>query len=458
MRIPLAIRSSQSDNSSAFSNTRLVNWFPEVLGNDAAAPYALISAPGADVFKATGGDQVSGMLFERDRLYVCNGKRLRGYGIDGTKYVDNGSDVNFSQRVSMASSGIEIVVVGDSAGDGLGWSWNVNTLTWTQLADMPSAKHVAFLDGYFIVANSNSGQFNISGLYDATSWDALDFATAEADADILQTVIANNRELWLIGKRTTEVWTNTGATFPFERSVVIQRGCMAEWSAATLGEIVFWLGDDGIVYLANGYQPQRISTHPVEASIANMTTRTDAYAWTYTQHGHKFYVLTFPSENRTWVFDLITGEWHERESYGEDHYLPSCAVTGWEGRTFAGSYKDGKVFELKESEYTWNGNIIQHEAIFPEVRNELENLQMNKLQIEFEHGVGNVDSAAPVAVLSWSDDGGKTWSNQHSREVGAVGEYGVRAIWRRLGRFKKRQFKLECTDPVKWVVLNAYAK
>ena len=33
--------------------------------------------------------------------------------------------------------------------------------------------------------------------------------------------------------------------------------------------------------------------------------------------------------------------------------------------------------------------------------------------------------------------------------MGAVGQYKTRAVWRKLGQFRQRQFKIVMTDPVR---------
>jgi hypothetical protein len=80
----------------------------------------------------------------------------------------------------------------------------------------------------------------------------------------------------------------------------------------------------GIVYRANGYTAQRISTHAVEWQIQQYGNLSDAIAYTYQQDGHSFYVLIFPSANTTWVFDVATSLWHERAAFinGNVHTSP----------------------------------------------------------------------------------------------------------------------------------------
>jgi hypothetical protein len=64
----------------------------------------------------------------------------------------------------------------------------------------------------------------------------------------------------------------------------------------------------------------------------------------------------------------------------------------------------------------------------------------------------------PQAMLRWSDDGGHTWSNEHWKSMGAIGQYGYRTIWRRLGMTQKlrdRVYEVSGTDPVKIAIMGA---
>jgi hypothetical protein len=69
-----------------------------------------------------------------------------------------------------------------------------------------------------------------------------------------------------------------------------------------------------------------------------------------------------------------------------------------------------------------------------------------------------VQGVNPQAMLRWSDDGGHTWSNEHWRSMGAIGQYGYRTIWRRLGMTEKlrdRVYEVSGTDPVKIAIMGA---
>ena len=65
------------------------------------------------------------------------------------------------------------------------------------------------------------------------------------------------------------------------------------------------------MYRTNGYNPQRVSTHAIEAIIGNNVV--GLWALTHPYRGHWFYCLT-TADNRTLVYDVATAVWHERST------------------------------------------------------------------------------------------------------------------------------------------------
>jgi hypothetical protein len=69
-----------------------------------------------------------------------------------------------------------------------------------------------------------------------------------------------------------------------------------------------------------------------------------------------------------------------------------------------------------------------------------------------------IQGSDPEAMLRWSDDGGHTWSNEHWSKMGAIGQYGRRVFWRRLGmtmKLRDRVYEVSGTDPVKIAIVGA---
>jgi len=317
------------------------------------------------------------------------------------------------------------------------------------------ADSLDYMDGYTIWNRTGTKQFFLSGLYDTTAIDALDFASAESTPATLLRVLVAQRELWLFKAQGIEIWTDTGASpFPFARipGAVIERGCAAGLTCAKTDLSVFWLGDDLIVYRATGYQPTRISTHGMEDEIRAFSTVTDAFAFTYTQGGHAFYVLTFPTAGRTYCFDAATNGWHDRQSGTSQ--VPAvwkvANVTAAFGKLYAG-FTLGRLCELDMDTFDEAGEPIRRVVRTAPFYADGKRAIMNVVELECELGVGTISGQGgdPQVMLRWSDDGGATWSNERSASMGERGVRGRRVLFRRLGAFRQRMLEFSISDPVK---------
>lgn len=459
MQIPFGTR-SYVNQSLPISAQRLVNWYAEIQPPDAGTQVALLPCPGLVSFATCGTGPIRGMVYMGSLVYVVSGSELYSLSSAGTATLLG--SLTPSARVSIADNGTQVFIACGSKG----YIYSVaGGLVEITDADFPGADVVDFQDGYFIFNNPGTNQVFSTALYDGTSIDALDFASAEAHPDNLISLISDHRELWLFGAQSTEVWYNAGASaFPFERTTTIEKGCIAKYSITKLDNSVFWLGTDPeagghMVYRANGYEPVRISDHAIEAAISRYTTISDAFAWAYVRDGHAFYVLTFPTEKTCWVFDVASQRWHERESYDEDRYRVNAFVAAF-NKHLVGDYETGAIYYLDNDVYTDAGNAIVRTTTSPPIRNQDKYSAMSYLEAEFDHGVGltSGQGSDPMAGLDWSDDGGRTWSNRLWMPIGKKGEYTRQTIWRRLGTWRgSRVFRITVSDPVKPVLLNVWA-
>jgi len=376
-----------------------------------------------------------------------------------------------SDTVSMASNGTEIILVDGSAGYLI--NTTANTVTQITDPDFPNGvRRATYQDGYFIVAGDNSQKFYISGLLNGSAWDGLDFASAEGSPDNLVTLIVDHREVWLFGETSVEVWYNAGLPdFPLARiqGAFNEIGCISAYTIAKMDNGIFWLGADargqGIVYRANGYTGQRISTHAVEWHIQQYGNLTDSLAYTYQQDGHSFYVLIFPSANTTWVYDVATGAWHERAGWSNGSFTrhrSNCQMA-FNNQIIVGDYETGNIYAYNLDTYADNGQIqkwLRTWRALPTGQNNLKRTTHHSLQIDLESGVGlNIGQGSdPEVMLRWSDDGGHTWSNYHTASIGKIGQFYRRVFFRRLGmtlKLRDRVYELSMTDPVKTAIMGA---
>lgn len=184
-----------------------------------------------------------------------------------------------------------------------------------------AADTVVYMDGYFIFNASGTRQFFLSAINDGTQYSGLDFATATANTGFVLAVVNFHEQLLIFtSKQSTEVWYNSGAAaFPFQRydGVYIARGLSNSLATVNEDNTVFWMGDDGIFYRMDGFVPVRISDFAMEHQWAQYPLRyLDMTGFVLDQEGHKFVVCQFASGRATWVYDISTKLWHQRQSQG----------------------------------------------------------------------------------------------------------------------------------------------
>ena len=166
-------------------------------------------------------------------------------------------------------------------------------------------------------------------------------------------------------------------------------------------------------------------------------------------------MLNFPSEPATWVFDLATNLWHEWETLDGTRFRGNVHAF-FNGKHYVGDSQDGNILELEPKTWTDNGVEIPRLRQSQIVHAEKRRLFHRTLEVDFEKGVGNSDATDPQVWLSWSDNGGHTWSNEYARKIGKIGEYDARAVWRQLGSARERSYRVRITDPVKPVLIGGY--
>jgi hypothetical protein len=485
------------------ADNRMINLFPEVVPEGGKEPAFLQRAPGLNFLQTIGTGPIRGLWAHQTNgsdFYVVSGNQF--YKLTGpTATPTLLGTVSGTGPVSIADNGTQLFIATNP--DGYIYNEVTNTFGPITDPDFPGAVTVAYLDGYFVFNEPNSQKIWVTQLLDGTSIDPLDFASAEGSPDGVVAVLADHRELWVFGTDTAEVWYNAGLLdFPLTRiqGAFNELGCAAPYSVAKMDNQIYWLGKDargqGMVYRAAGYVGQRISTHAIEWQIQEYSDLTDAVGYTYQQDGHSFYVLNFPSANTTWVFDVATGAWHERASFqaGQFNRHRADNMCNFGGTIIVGDYQNGNIYSFDLTVYADNGQPqkwLRSWRALPTGANNLTRTIQHSMQLDCETGVGlngysfldvfnlqtengnnivtengdpiitdfiAVQGVNPQVMLRWSDDGGHTWSNEHWKSMGGIGQFGTRTIWRRLGatmKIRDRVYELSGTDPVRIYIMGA---
>jgi hypothetical protein len=330
--------------------------------------------------------------------------------------------------------------------------------------DLECYNQVLYLDGYFIFIGET--KFQISGLL-ATTIDPLEFATSEGSPDAIVGAIVLERSLYIFNETTTEIFYNSGAAdFPFARmeGAFLELGCAARFSIEKTKDQLFFVARDkngaGLIYKARGANMEKISTHAIETKISGYGNISDAKAYVYQDEGSSFYVLNFADADTTWVYDITTGAWHERTytNDGQQERDRGYSHAYAHSTHIVGGYETGSIYKMSREFKSDNGDEIVCVRTCPHLYAENKKVRYKSFELDMEKGTGLDGSGQgtdPQAMLTFSNDGGFTYGNEHWADIGQIGQTSKRVIWRRLGAARGRVFKLTISDPVRRVLVGA---
>jgi hypothetical protein len=450
MRLALPVASYVDPPS---SSTRLVNAYIEQGGEQGKGP-VLNGSPGISEHLEVGDVEIRASFQMFGVLYVVALDKF--YKVSGSTVTLIGT-VGFGARPQIAGNGIQVcVLINPNA-----YVYTLSTGALSQITDPDftarGASSVQFFDNFLTFTEPNSGRWYSSDLTNATSFDSLNFSTAEGAPDNLLAHVVDHRQAFLLGTESCELWDNAGiAGFPFVRAAngFVELGCLNGATAVKVDQSVFWLASDGTVRRLQGITPRRISTHAVERAIKGYTI-SGGYGLTITWDGHIWYVLTFPEG--TWIYDVTTQKWHERRSYGYDNWRASCAAQ-LNGVTYVGDSQSNKLGILDDV-FAEFGDVLRMEWTYPPIYGEGASAIHDRLEIMFEAGVGiaSGQGSDPYVSLEISDDG-KTFREAPIKRLGKIGEYRQRAVWHRLGQSRNRVYRAYISDPIRRKVVDTQAE
>ncbi len=418
-------------------STRAVNVYAEVT-KEGPTNSARIPRPGLTAWHTVGSGPILRQfqdpgLFGGDLFSVSGGTLYRNTSSLGT--------IPYGLQPRMAANLTQLAIV---SGGAL-YVYNGATLTLVRFFDdgvstLPPFSGVTVLFNIFIYAVAGSNQFFFSNTGDATLINAANFSSAETSPDPIIEVVTLAEELLFVGARTTEFWDFTGsltAPFALSQGRTYIRGTAAQNSVVTkLDNAMFWVGDDLSVYRSSTV-PVKISTPFIDDTLRQAGTGIDQMtAFTCGVEGHRFYVINLPGLNESYAYDCATQEWAQWGSQVPFQSEPSlfkggtCAGEG--NAIYIGSATDGKIWTLDPTNHTDDGTdfgVIVSAAIWTTDGKK----RLNNMGLACVRGVGNSSAPNPIVRMRMSKDGGRTWTSWLSGQLGAVGEYLIKAVWRALG-------------------------
>jgi len=470
MQVPVNILGpSYESHSLSVDAQRSINLFAEMDEGQGGKSVGMLARTAGLIARLTlPKSPIRAMANCGDRLFALAGNTFYEVTKSGSAWAHStiGTVATSSGRASIVYDGLNVIV-------SAGWryAYNIDSKAWTELSEAPTGTEADGVDGYTVYVEAGTGKFWYGEYQKPGDVDGLNFATAEAYPDNLVGIVVLQRKVVLLGATSIEEWYNTGGSDNlFERieGSVRDRGCAAAGSIARIDNTAFFLGsgDEGVgmVWRLTDGAPQRISTHAVERALRQSTDLSAATAFVWEEFGHTFYQITAPGLASSWVYDVSAGLWHERAYWNtragayERHRAEIHAF--WGGVHLVSDYQTGAIYETSFNAFDDAGNPQRWLRRTAYSDAQLRRFAVHSFQVDLETGVGldgNGQGANPVLYLRYSDDGGRTWSQLRPASMGKIGQYRMRAIWRRLGQSRNRIWEVSGSDPVKTVIVRAFA-
>lgn len=574
---------------------RLQNWILEADGSGhGQSNFTLLPRPGLTPFQTVLGKKTRGQI-EINGLYgfVVDDKLYQGFA-DGTSKLLNPNLplANDGLPVTMATSNPTTGQPGQlllaSGGTAYVFDYTAQTLTALPASQFSGGvvSQVFYCDGFFIATLKNSNFWYVSQALNALLETGA-FGESVFSENIVGAIVDHEEFIVWGSKHRAVHYVSGNPLFPFDtvKAGFDEVGSAARDAACQIDNSVFWIGADargfGMGWRMEGYKSARITNHAEENLWQSFPRIDDAVGYAFQMNGHTFWVINFPSADRTRVYDVATGTWSEWTFLNVGNQPPTeHAHRSWNhqvafGKHLVGDPQSGSIYQMALP--VWNadqtawlfaddfGNSIRRQRIAPIISRELKLIAHLELRILVETGLGpsiafpgslpavsfNLQDAngllwkvgvgdmgglvtAPVAsgtvqswifndpasvtswqlaistvgvpfftsiafnplgrntfpmvslsgaqqwvlavtgigqytttpagpvtrgpllMVSWSDDGTKTWSEEYQLDCGQQGDARQEVMIRGLGQSRGRNYRLIATDPIPWRIIDGF--
>lgn len=387
-------------------------------------------------------------------------------GNNPTSMADNGQSVG--NRIALVD------------GTPTGYQIDMTTYAFSPIVDptdlFQGADVVRYLQTFFLFNTAPNSQNWIISQPNSLTFDALDIAAKASYPDNVSWLETRQREVWLLGNiQSTEPWNLAGAVdFPFEPipATYVSVGLLAKYSVVNTDNALYWLSRNAqgkaIFGRSKGYDFERISTHAIENELQGYPELTDAVGTSFQIEGHTFVIWSFPTANKTWCFDLSTGQWCQfawTDSDGVFNRDRALFYTQAYGSTVALDWETGSLYRIDPDifvDQVRRDGVTYDDAIacvrgLPHILQNLQRVTIPGVRVNMECGT-ILDPNAPMPELGLriSKDAGHTWPVVRTQPLGKTGQYGNTPLFTRLGQARDWVLEFFWSANMKTAMLGVY--
>jgi len=451
---------SYQDRSRPLSSQESRNFYPELVesGKD---QYVTKSFPGQKNLSSITAGLDRGQHRMNEVAYRVVGGVLYEVSVLGN-HITRGT-IAGTDRCIFADDGVNMYIVAD--GTVSQYSSSTTTLTVMTDPDIVGALSVTFINNQFAYTFPLLTVFSDVG--DGSNATSLNAVGAESNPDNLIRDYNFDQTLYRFGTRSCENWYNSGVgTPPFDRleGQIINIGLQATHSVANSRDFIYWLGSDNQVYTARGGQSQVVSTAAISGTIQGYATTSDAFGDVITIDDKNIYILTFPTENKTWalVESLGINGWFELSEGTEGGRYNAGSFLHAYNRVLVGDRSNGNLNYLDFDTYDLAGETWLRRRVMGSINGDKlgqrgARIQMSRMEFLLETGVGVISGQGedPKIMIEASYDGGRSWVTGTWMRIGRLGEYNLKAEWYSMKSFYDMIVRITTSDPVAYNLYSA---
>jgi hypothetical protein len=458
-----------------------INFYPEAIEGQGKTAYALYPTPGLKpVSKLVNETAIWGQKWvPAAGRYFAGGSHL--YELDQNFTItDRGALTAPTGPITIICNQTQLLIL--SAG--LLWVFTLatNTLAAVVSPPFPAVAAIGFSDGFAVAVQSSPADIALSSIGDFSTWNAINTSSISLFPDNIVSMVVDHRELVLFGNTKSVVYANAGAAiFPFQPvpGAFIEQGADSLSGQVQLDNSVMWTSFDErghlVAYRSQGYVGQRISNHAVEQQWQSYATTSDLISYSLQMNGHPWWHLYFPTAGVSWRYDVATGMWHKALGWLNGAYTAHNTQNHAFafGKHLMGDWASGTIYQMAMPSYngaSWDfcsdgANPIRRLRQSPYVQTEGVRVYHNRLQFDLETGLGPIpplrdamgNPRDPQMMVSWSNDGAKTFCPNKILNCGQGGNYSKRVFLNRLGStLHGRVYRAVMTDPIPWRFADAW--
>lgn len=226
--------------------------------------------------------------------------------------------------------------------------------TATQLGFTPG--YITFQNSRFIVQAVGTNQWWLSGLNNVTFTDnAQSVGTLQTKPDKVVAAIrfpGRGNLLFVFGSTVTEPWNDVGAAlFPYVRLDsfnmdygLLSANTLAENETIVVGLFANEQSGPAIMY-STGSDIHKISTDGIDFKLSQLKAPQDSFGFLFRQDGHQIYLITFKTDNLSYIYDFNTGLFFTVTDEYLNYHIAKRVVF-FNNKYYFVSFNDGNLYEF----------------------------------------------------------------------------------------------------------------